>query len=334
MTQLEWWYSIDPGFVAYYELLSETFATTIAGYHATVHLPSVNVDDGVAASWLAPPQIDDRPPARSQECWGMVHIGSKEKPVGVVVRQLALTADAPGDDIQQAAESIVAAMDEWWDNVCGWLEIVTGQHLTQVGHREIEVIGNKTPVWTLQADALHGTPISIAGQSVLRPPGQVEEVSAETLGSCVALATTAPPFAWLLLRDARALHQDGHHRRAVIDAATSAELAVSEILDARLAQTEESVRDALLAAHRMLGPKSRLLSALGCPPLPHAFQSDLVDQRNRAVHKGISIDGQTCGLALAVAAEVVERAYPLPTPPGAAPLRRLWGRPPQANMHV
>ena len=97
MTKLEWWYSIQRGFVADYELLSETFATAVAGYQATVHLPSiVSVDSGAADSWwLAPPQIDGRPPASSGEHWGMVHIGTKEKPVGVVVRQLALTADIP-----------------------------------------------------------------------------------------------------------------------------------------------------------------------------------------------------------------------------------------------
>jgi hypothetical protein len=54
---------------------------------------------------------------------------TKEKRVGVVVRQLALTADIPdADDIQLAAELIVASMDEWRDNVYGWPEIVTGQH--------------------------------------------------------------------------------------------------------------------------------------------------------------------------------------------------------------
>lgn len=95
MARLEWWYPIEPGFVAYYELLRETFATNVAGYDAMVHLPSVNKDDDVAASWLAPPRIDGRPPANSKDYWGMVHIGTKEEPVGVVVRQLALTAEIP-----------------------------------------------------------------------------------------------------------------------------------------------------------------------------------------------------------------------------------------------
>jgi hypothetical protein len=93
MTRLEWWYSIEPGFVAFYELLHETFPTKIAGFDAIVHLPSVNADDGVDIGWLAPPRIGGRPPARSEEYWGMIHIGTKRKPVGVVVRQLTLAAD-------------------------------------------------------------------------------------------------------------------------------------------------------------------------------------------------------------------------------------------------
>jgi hypothetical protein len=326
MTRLEWWYGIERGFVAYAELLQETFTTQVAGHPATVHLPSVNADETEGMGWLAAPRIGGRPATPSKEHWGMVHIGTKAKPVGVVIKQLALTADIPaGIDPQQAAQSLVDAMDDWWENVRGWLELVTGQHLTRVGHKETEVIGNKTPIWSLRDDDTHDMPFSMTGVSSIYFGRQVEAVTADILNGCVSLADNAPPLAWTLLRDARALEEVGHYRRAVIDAATSAELAVSEILDARLGGTEESVRNALLAAHRMLGAKSKLLTSLNCPPLPSSFESDLVVPRNNAVHKGISIDGPTCNRAISVAAEVVERAFPLPVPPAVGiPLRRLW----------
>ncbi len=325
MTRLEWWYTIDPGFVAFRELLNVTFPTIVSGYDATVHLPSVHADWVDGSRSLAPPQIDGRPQERPSEDWGMVHSWTHAGVVSVVIRRFALTTDLPGDeDARQAAESIVAAMDKWWDNVRSWIEISTGQPLTQVGHREVLVIGEKTPIWQLNANGTHGDLISIPGRTFLRLPGSVEDVSTAVLSSCTALAGTTPEFAWRLLMDARALQHVGHYRRAVIDAATSAELAVSAILEDRLAQTEESVRDALLAANRMLGPKRKLLRSLNCRPLPPRFENDLVDPRNRAVHKGDKIDRQTCGKAISVAAQVVEEAYPLPTPPGADPLRRLW----------
>ena len=55
--------------------------------------------------------------------------------ISVVVERLALTADIEADDatLQQLAESIVAAMDAWWEAARAWLKIVTGQHLTKIG---------------------------------------------------------------------------------------------------------------------------------------------------------------------------------------------------------
>lgn len=328
MTRLEWWYAIDPGFVAYVELLQETVTTHVAGYEATVHLPALSVDERVGFRELAPPRIGGRPAAKSEPYWGMVHIWREAKPVGVVVKQLAFTADIPDVvDPEQAAQLIVDAMDDWWNSVRGWLEIVSGQHLTEVGHRELQVFGNKTPIWSLRDDGTQdATALSITGTSSIHLGGrEVAEVSADTLRDCVSLVGLTPPLAWTLVRDARALHEAGQYRRAVIDAATSAELAVSEMVDVRLAETEQSVRGALVAAHRMLGAKSKLLVSLGCPPLPSAFEADLVVPRNNAVHKGLSVDRATSGRAISVAAEVVELAYPLPTPPsGITPLRRLW----------
>jgi hypothetical protein len=53
-----------------------------------------------------------------------------------------------------------------------------------------------------------------------------------------------------------------HHK---MDAAIAAEVAGSERLETRLKEVEVHVRKALLEAHYMLGRKSDLPSALGCP---------------------------------------------------------------------
>lgn len=65
----------------------------------------------------------------AEDCWGDIHHGTRANPVGVVVQQLAFSTDITDDgDLPHAVESIVAAMDAWWENVRAWLEIVTGQH--------------------------------------------------------------------------------------------------------------------------------------------------------------------------------------------------------------
>jgi len=268
LTRLEWWHGVEPGFVAHSVLLEETFATRIATYDATVHPPSISAP-GIpnAGGLLTPPRIGERPAATPEDYWGEIHqFGADKVPVGVIVRQLAFTAELADEvDLSEAVVSIVGAMDEWWENVRAWLEVTTGQHLTQVGHQDVEVIGNKTPIWPLKDDGTYGKKfnfdVTIAGAM----PRRVRGVSADLLRECVLRSSDGPPLAWTLLRDASSLHHVGQYRRAVIDAATAAELGVTKMLDIRLNDVEEQVRAALLKAHTMLGRKKALLAALGLP---------------------------------------------------------------------
>lgn len=325
MRVLECWYNLDTRFVAPAELLNETFATRIADHDATVYPPSVTVGDGVGRFGLAPPRILGRPPAESGSQWGIVHQWTKAGPVGVVVEQLAFTAEiADGEDLQHAAESIVAAMDTWWDNVRSWLEVVTGQHLTRVGHQKTLHIGNP-PIWPLLGDGTHERPISVAATISLQVGGpQVAGVTADILRDCVALADEGPSLAWILLRDARSLAEADQRRRAVIDASTAAELAVTAMLDVSLRSETPSEAARLRNSAKTLGRKADLLGRRG-HPLPDSFFPNLVDRRNDAVHEGVPISPGDCRAAIAEAVPVVEIAFPLPTPPGTGQaIRRLW----------
>jgi hypothetical protein len=179
-------------------------------------------------------------------------------PFGVVVNRIVLTADieAGSTDLQQIAKSIVSAMDTWWDTLRTWLEVVTGQHLTRIGHEGITVLGNTSPIWQVRED---GTDVTVFPKPFRATVGHglVNAVTAEVLRGCLsAAAEDSSPLAWTLVRDARSLHEAGQYRRAVIDAATAAELAATAILDTRLEDVEEEVRGALLAAHRMLARRA------------------------------------------------------------------------------
>jgi hypothetical protein len=194
--------------------LVATFATRIAGHDAVVHTPSITLGDGVDAPWLASPRILGRPPMTSQEFWGMVYHGTKEAPIAVAIQHIAFTTEiADSTDLEQEAESVISAMDAWWDNVCSWLEVVTGQHLTQVGHQKTRYIGNPTPVWTLLPDGAHRRPASIRGTVSIQLGIQIHGVTTDIFRDCVALADQAPKLAWILLRDARSLAEADQPRR-------------------------------------------------------------------------------------------------------------------------
>jgi hypothetical protein len=326
MILVEWRYNLDARVVAPADLLKETFATRIAGHDAMVWPPSIPVVEGDGGWHLAPPRILGRPPAESNSSWGTVVQRRNQLPTAVLVERLAFTTEIAGGgaDVDQAAESIVAAMDAWWDNVRAWLELVTGQHLTRVAQEKTKYIGSPTPIWPLNEDGSHGRPFSFTATVGIHMDRTAPGVTAEIFRDCVSLANHGPKLAWILLRDARSLARADQPRRAIIDAATAAELAVTAMLDALLVSETPTEATRLRNGAKTMKRKLDLLASRG-HPLPLSLYDDLGNKRNDAVHEGTPISPGDCRAALAEAAAVVETAFPLPTPPGASrPIRRLW----------
>lgn len=256
--------------------------------------------------------------------------------VGVVVNRLAFVAEVPPEDavpthmraewgVGLAALDVRYEMDTWWDNVRTWLEISTGQRLTQVGHQQPPAwdLDSRTQIWLVskrtKRERWRGGGDAIGPE---RPP--VHGVDADVFAACAALSDIGPPLAWNLLRDARALQGVGQYRRALIDAATAAELAVIELLDERLQDTELDIQKVLLDDNPMLGRKARLLARLG-NALPKSFTDDLVTKRNQAVHKGVDPTWDECEAAIQAALVQVKKMFPLPiSPASGAPLVCRW----------
>lgn len=162
------------------------------------------------------------------------------------------------------------------------------------------------------------------GWTIGAQPAPIHGVDADVFAACVALCDVEPHIAWTLLRDARALQGVGQLRRAVIDAAIAAELAVIALLDERLQNVEAKVQQVLREDNRMLGNKTRLLDRLG-NGLPESFRKDLVEKRNQAVHKGVDPTLKECEAAIQAALQQVKSVFPLPeSPVSGVPLVCRW----------
>ena len=329
---LEWWYDLDQPFIAHSGLLTDEriydtrLATPGVSYPASVLLPRLPVGEYRIASYLAPPRGWSATPAETSEDWGVDYKDPAMGLVGVVVKRLAFVATLPPEDnvpghlraewgLDLFGFDVRHEMDAWWDNVRTWLEISTGQRLSQVGAQQQPWnSGTRTRIWL----ASSGTKRERwkGGSTEITCPQRVHGVDSDDFAACAALSEVEPPLAWTLLRDARALQGVGQYRRAVIDAATAAELAVGELLDDRLKNVEEVVREALLGNRPMLGAKTALLEKLG-QGLPRSFTDDLVNKRNKAVHRGWEPTSDECESAIREALAQVERVFRLPTPPGA-----------------
>jgi hypothetical protein len=135
------------------------------------------------------------------------------------------------------------------------------------------------------------------------------------LEACVTATGTQdpPPPEWLLIRDARLLLNAGHVRRAVFDAGTAAELAMTALIDKYLgeADTQEAVRKAIAGGFSNLGAKNALLKILLPGLLPERVQPDLIEKRNTAGHGGGQITVEEAMRAIEIATEIIESAHPL-----------------------
>jgi hypothetical protein len=123
----------------------------------------------------------------------------------------------------------------------------------------------------------------------------------------------APPAEWLFIRDAHSLLNAGENRRAVIDAATAAELAMTTLIDKYLAtaNTDEIVRTALVKRYSALEGRTALLRRLRSGLLSDQLQRDLIEPRNFATHGGHSLTDAQAQTAVDMAIDIVEEAYPL-----------------------
>lgn len=339
---LEWWYDLDRPFLAAADLLSArpAYSTLLATedgvFPVTLRLPGTPETEVGLANFLAPPREWMTTTREADEHWGTHsrHDGLGFK--GVAIKRLTFSVRAYSTLVDPAmraewgqellAQQILHQIDAWWDNVRTWLEIATNQRLTQIGHEAGNALNphTRTSTWAVDDDERRHE-LNVGGTVILGPK-RVIGVTPDILQDCVALATTQPPLAWTLLRDVRALQNADQLRRAVINAATAAELAATKRIDDLLAAETDPQRREMLTKARTLGKKADALENAG-DTLPASFHVDLVDRRNNAVHEGTEVRYPQWEDAFRAALELVERVYPLPTAPGSGEqLKCYWSR--------
>lgn len=352
---VEWWHDLEYPFIASTELIRQDRAftsplrTSVGTFYVTVMLPSLPADQSSTQNKLMPPRQWSATPPEASEEWGIDYQYPGQQSVNVVVKRLAFQGLIPPDEAVPAQDreewgvdlfsiEIRDAIEQWWANVRIWIEISTGQRIARVGHEPPDLRtsvwhpGSITPIWLVSRDG-HRDEWKGGGTFItLRSP--IRGLTPELLAACLSLADVEPELAWTLLRDARALQEVHQYRRAVIDAATAAELAVTRLLEDRLNEVGDDDAQAVrIKQARTLGAKTNLLSQLGYP-FPQSFWDDLVEKRNNAVHESKSPTREECEAAIQAALVQVNRVFPLPTPAGAAePLVCRWEEPTQHRVN-
>jgi hypothetical protein len=317
-------------FIADFDLLrADLFNVSVAGVEGSISLPILVPDPGPAGEPRlgSPPLTGIREDVDWEQYfddpwggWGRVvqyhEMQGIEGPGAAHVNGVVLRFPLPVDDIGDPAEvaaglghRVYESIGDWLRRLRVWIEVATGQDLDPT------VV---TPAVRADLNLFHvdsqGSAKGIQDQRPIRTESIVERsfVDIATWRAVLnrAGSNEEPPTERLLLHDARMGLRRRHPRRAVLDAGTAAEIALSRLLDAELAGAPAAVGAIVRRQNRELGRLITALRALGVQ-LSDELQPKLVEPRNTAIHSGQEPDIAVVRSAVTLAGEVVEQAGPL-----------------------
>lgn len=236
-------------------------------------------------------------------------------PKSALVERLRFITKGKADDdneFQFTRDHIRDHQSLWWSVLADWIGVVSSQDLIELGRRRRRSV-RQVAMWI--ADARVGQERGIASLQMpdIRPLAG-EPLTRSQLEKCIALAglETRPPPPWQMLRDARSLMNSGEYRRAVLDAGTAAELALTDVLDTYIsANSSPDIAGALMDKTRMLGRLKDLVTKLKPIELPKHFQAQVIDPRNDAAHGGKHMTKQTAEAAIATTTKLLNTTHPL-----------------------
>lgn len=299
----------------------------------TVRLPVLRTDSGHHNDELAEPARHyaehDTAVSRLRELapfWGRVVQVSNDlrSPTAVSVVRFGMAFEAAGDDgqVREAARRLAETTPLWWNAVRAWIEVLYGQDLSRLGPVEPGVHFTDTTLWTW-VNSLHGgqplrdaAVLPVGSSSIRLTWPNYSPIEGEQLQLCINHAEQygMPEAAWLFIRDAKSLCAGHAFRRALLDAGLAAELAVTQLITDRLASGGMSGGKIKkeLNSNSMLSRRCEYWTTTCGGSLPADYHPRLITRRNAATHAGREFSDSDVQDAIAVAAEIVGQAYPLP----------------------
>jgi len=201
------------------------------------------------------------------------------------------------------------AVDKWIELLETWIEVVTREDLRR-DRIKVDRQGHSAFVWF---DRGKEPGELMPGKKQLTIDfGARLRMTPWQWGKMLAKASDGepPPEAYVFLRDARHAMHTGHHRRSVLDSATSTELSLAKLRDDYLL-AESNPRLAAFVGRRArhIDGIAKFLRDMG-RDLPGGIKEEISDPRNVAIHAGQELDEMTAGAALEKAEEVVDLAFP------------------------
>lgn len=298
-----------------------------------MRLPALRTDSGHHHDELAEPagHYTEHETALSRlrelaPFWGRVVQVTNDlrAPTAVSIVRFGMAFEAAGDDsdVREVARRLAEATPLWWNAVSAWIEVLYEQDLSRLGPVEPGVHFTDTTLWTRVNSLPAGQPLRDpavlpVGSSAIRLTWpNYAPIEGEQLQLCIDHAERygMPEAAWLFIRDAKSLCMGHAFRRALLDAGLAAELAVTQLITDHLASSGMSDGQIKkeLNNNSMLFRRCDYWTTACGGSLPPDYHPRLITRRNAATHAGREFSDSDVKDAIAVAAEIVAQAFPLP----------------------
>lgn len=318
---LEGHFACGNGFLVTPDCLGRSFGSRTQTYELSITLPALS-DVPETTALRRPPWVyvlagDDRDAYWSADNWGTIAGTGAGAPTYAHIRRCVFHSEVAANDeaqFQDAAERFGDELATWWSSVCDWLDILTLQDFASLKRAQRSILNDSVQMWS--GDSAGVREAGISYQVWTEGIYQVEVLDEVQLQAAMDLAARGaqPDSAWLFMRDARSLLNAGEYRRAVIDACTAAELAVTALIDQRFDTdgTGEAERKREFSNHHGLAKLKQLHKKRhAAGQLPKRLVDDVGAPRNKAAHKGAALSKVEAETAIKTAVQVVETAFPL-----------------------
>jgi len=288
----------------------------IGGVGVNVILPNFTYVDGKSTP-LPHPHLKinwfdyySKSPFKDLSPWGSITSHNPKKGDILIFIAKRLTIFSKEKVSEAEAQRLLHAMDDWLKLLNVWVEVIAKVDLNYRGqitqHNTFD-----THVWLdtrnkggKDIHCRHGASIiAVFPSAVSITPLQWRKILAKTSNG------ERPPESYMFLRDARRMLNIKRYRRAVLDAATATEMALTKLRDDTLATVTPE-----LAAY--VQTKSQQISGLvefhkrNRQPLPDRIQQDIAEPRNKAIHEGKEPSLDVAKECLLKAEQVVEQVFP------------------------
>lgn len=284
----------------------------VGGLKGVIYLPTQNIPEiGQAFSELRPPAVRNidlatriqnlsaDPDISVTSCWGRYftwHLDDVEKTAIASVQRAAVAFPAPQGNnvlsVESLAQKCIAQFPTWGARLADWIEVLTGQDLNASHPWEPAVSKQRwtSTAWIYPAVKKVTYTYVNSSLSVYFSKGE-QALDAEGWTSAIRAANSGRdiPDVWALVRDARAAQRRRLYRRAILDAATAAEL----IIDRQLRGNLLKINSATFVARLMKGTwqvskRIDMMESLGLW-LPNDIEANVSTLRNRVIHSNANV---------------------------------------------